>query len=179
MKQYFVIFGLIFFLIQACKKDKSDANIPNPNGPKDSVTNFMVTIFDTQDSMVKIANYSDVDGPGPKRPLISGFSFKKNNTYLLSFRVEDATGVPVNLTNKIKSDGKNFKVCVSTPFGIQARATDSDGQYLIGLEYEIITSNQTGDGEMDFTIKYQNKVKNGSCEPGVVYFTCSMPFSVI
>jgi hypothetical protein len=182
MKRSFIYLSLIAFLVlNACKKEESSSNdtkVSLPAGPQDTVTSFMITFFNTIDSSSTIAEYADEDGLGPKSPTFGGFSLEKNTLYQVSFRVEDGTGTPIVLNNKIKTNGKDYKICVNNPLGISFVPTDSDGSLPIGLMQNMTTSSTTGDGNMTFTIKYQKGVKNGQCEPGIVYFSCTLPFSV-
>ncbi|MDP2175185.1 MAG: hypothetical protein Q8K70_04670 [Bacteroidota bacterium] len=182
MKKGFIYLSLIVLLVfNACKKEGSnnDNNVVSlPSGPQDTITSFMITFFNTLDSSNSVAEYADEDGPGPKSPTFGGFSLEKNTPYEVSFRIEDGTGVPIVLNNKIRTNGKDYKICINNPLGITVVPTDSDGSLPIGLIQNITTSSTTGDATMTFTIKYQKGVKNGQCEPGVVYFSCTLPFSV-
>jgi hypothetical protein len=176
---YLSIITLIIF--NACKKDDSSAiknDVKLSVGVQDTVTSLMVTFFNTLDSSSVIAEYADEDGPGPKSPVFNGFSLEKNTPYQVFFRIEDATGAPIVLNSKIKTSGKDFRICINNPLGITITPTDSDGTMPIGLTQNLTTTSTTGDAAMTFTIKYQKGVKNGQCEPGTVYFSCTLPFSI-
>jgi hypothetical protein len=180
MKPIFLSITCLLLVFSACKKEPTDSsNVVLPAGPQDSITSFMIYLDDMVDSTTTIANYTDIDGPGPKRPTFGGFSLKKNRNYEVSFRIEDETGVPIVLNSKIKTNAKDYRICINEPLGITVSAKDSDGQHALGLVNSLTTSSQTGNDYMTFTIKYQKGVKNGQCDPGVVYFTCTLPFSVL
>ncbi|MCC6818282.1 MAG: hypothetical protein IT245_05285 [Bacteroidia bacterium] len=169
--------------MSACSKDDSgsnnDGNVALPAGPQDTVTSFMVFFTNTVDSSVEVGSYDDVDGPGPITPNLGGVVLKKNSTYVLSFFIEDGTGPSkVYLHTKIKNNGKDFKFCFSNPLGINVVSTDSDGSLPIGLVSTLNTSNSTGMDQLNFTIKYQKGVKNGSCSPGIVYHSCNIPIII-
>jgi hypothetical protein len=174
---FFVAISTI--LLNACSKSDASESSAFGNGPQDTVTNFMITLYNTADSINEVVSYNDPDGPGPKAPTYGGFTLKKNTLYNVSFRIEDATGSsPVLLHPKIKSNGKDYKICIGNALGINAVPTDSDGNLPIGLEQDLTTSSTTGSDNLNFTIKYQKGTKNGQCAPGVVYFTCNIPVIV-
>lgn len=149
--------------------------------PPDTVCNFMVYFTDPETTTVEVAEYEDLDGAGPMLPTIGGVSLSANTKYIVTFRIEDATnqrGNKVYIHDKIKADGKDFKICISNPLGIQVLPTDTDGTLPIGLENEFTTSSVKGGCNLQFSIRYQKGVKNGDCSPGINYFTCSIPATV-
>lgn len=186
MKKFKIVLQLILsttLLLTACSKD--DTETPGsggtttlPAGPQDSVTTFMVYFTNTVDSTTEIGSYDDPDGPGPKSANVGGVVLKKNASYIVTFFIEDATGSPVFLHNKIKTNGKDYKICISNPLGINVNATDSDGSMPIGLVNLLQTSSSTGSANLNFTVKYQKGSKNGTCSPGIVYHSCNIPIFV-
>lgn len=186
MKKLKIVLQLILsttLLLTACSKD--DTETPGsggtttlPAGPQDSVTTFMVYFTNTVDSTTEIGSYDDPDGPGPKSSNVGGVVLKKNASYIVTFYIEDATGSTVFLHNKIKTNGKDYKICISNPLGINVNATDSDGSMPIGLVNMLQTSSTTGSANLNFTVKYQKGSKNGTCSPGIVYHSCNIPIFV-
>ncbi|MBL7837446.1 MAG: hypothetical protein JNM67_08020 [Bacteroidetes bacterium] len=171
-----------FFFLTACSKDDTNPegsgsnNNQLPAGPQDTVTSFMVFFTNTTDSMTEVGSYDDPDGPGPKPANIGGVVLKKNESYIVTINLEDATNNPkVFLHTKIKNNGKDYKVCLSNPLGSTVVPTDSDGNMPIGLINLMTTGSSTGNEQMNFTIKYQKGTKSGSCSPGVVYYSCNIP----
>ncbi len=181
MKKILFLGFLILGLISACDKT-DDENINSivelPKGPQDTVTSLMLTFEDVLDSSAKIVNYFDEDGLGPIKPRIGRITLNANREYLLTLRIEDGTGVPVVLNNKIKTNGKDFKICLSNPLGLIVEPKDSDGTFPIGLENGFKTSSQLGSDVLTLSIKYQKGVKTGSCEPGIVYFNTAFPITI-
>lgn len=163
----------------SCKKDKNEA-LALPAGPQDTVTSFMVSFYHTVDSTTDVGACDDPDGPGPMQANIGGVSLKKNSTYIVTFMIEDATNPSqsIYLDKKIKNNGKDFKLCMGNPLGISIVAKDSDGSLPIGLVNELVTSSSTGNDKISFTIKYQKGVKDGSCDPGIMYYNCSLPVTI-
>ncbi len=187
MKKLKIVLQLILsttLLLTACSKDDTETPGSNgsttttPTGPQDTVTTFMVYFTNTVDSTVEIGSYDDPDGPGPISPNVGGVVLKKNASYIVTFYIEDATGSTVYLHNKIKTNGKDYKICISNPLGINVNATDSDGSMPIGLINMLQTSGSTGSANLNFTVKYQKGTKNGTCSPGTVYHTCNIPIYV-
>ena len=187
MKKLKIVLQLILsttLLLTACSKDDTETPGSNgsttttPTGPQDTVTTFMVYFTNTVDSTVEIGSYDDPDGPGPISPNVGGVVLKKNASYIVTFYIEDATGNTVYLHNKIKTNGKDYKICISNPLGINVNATDSDGSMPIGLINMLQTSGSTGSANLNFTVKYQKGTKNGTCSPGTVYHTCNIPIFV-
>lgn len=186
MKKFKIVLQLILsttLLLTACSKD--DTETPGgggtttiPAGPQDTVTTFMVYFTNTVDSTTEIGSYDDPDGPGPISANVGGVVLKKNASYILTFYIEDATGKTVFLHNKIRTNGKDYKICISNPLGINVNATDSDGSMPIGLVNLLQTSSTTGNANLNFTVKYQKGSKNGTCSPGIVYHTCNIPIYV-
>lgn len=179
----FVILGLTFTIISCSKEEEAATNSPTvtiPAGPQDTVTSFMVYFTNSSDSVTEVGSYDDPDGPGPKQASIGGVSLKANATYKVTFFIEDATNPSkiVYLHNKIKSNGKEYKLCISNPLGVSVNALDSDGSLPIGLVNDLITTGNTGSDNMNFTIKYQKDVKNGQCSPGIVYYSCNLPIGI-
>lgn len=177
---YLALFTTLF--TTACSKEETD-NTNNTTstltGPQDTVTSFMVYFTNTVDSVTEVGSYDDPDGPGPRSANIGGVVLKKNASYIVTFMIEDATGKSkVFLHNKIKTYGKDYKICISNPLGISTNAIDSDGTMPIGLVNDLLTTSSTGSGTFNFTIKYQKGCKNGSCSPGSVYYTCNLPVYV-
>ena len=149
--------------------------------PADTVSSFIVYFTDPETTTVQEGQYEDLDGAGPLLPNIGGVALNANTKYIVTFRIEDATngkGSTVFIDDKIKADGKDFKICISNPLGIIISPTDSDGSLPIGLENELITGSTKGSCNMSFTIRYQKDVKNGDCAPGINYFTCSLPVTI-
>jgi hypothetical protein len=184
MKKYTlsVLIFLSLVIFNACKKEDSSPNTSNNTAilsPSDTITSFLISFENTQDSSVEFGNYDDVDGPGPKSANIGGVSLKQNTPYKVTFRIEDGTNAsnPIILNSKIKNNGKDYKLCITNNLGINSTATDSDGSMPIGLTYDLNTKN-TGNGNITFTIKYQKGIKNGDCTPGTTYYTCTIPISV-
>ncbi|MEZ4804923.1 MAG: hypothetical protein R2852_05425 [Bacteroidia bacterium] len=168
------------FAFNACKKSDDSPNSASTE-VKDTVTSFFVYFANTSDSMVEVGNYDDPDGPGPMQATISGVSLKANSTYEVTFSIKDETNQNKieYIDSKIKSQGKDFKICIGNPLGITVQATDSDGSMPIGLENILNTSSSKGDVKLNFTIKNQKGVKDGTCSPGEVYFSFDMPISVL
>jgi hypothetical protein len=165
----------------SCKKENtSNEGVSLPPGPQDTITSFMVNFYNTSDSTVEVGSYDDPDGAGPIAPNIGGASLKKNASYIITFLMEDATDAAhsVFIQNKIKTNGKDYKICIGSPLGISVNATDSDGSRPIGLTNNMSTSSTTGSGKMNFSIKYQKGVKDGQCAPGLLLFNCDIPVTV-
>ncbi len=184
MKKKLSAFAILLsiLLMNACKREDSiPSNSSNINtvAPSDTITSFLVSFENEQDSSVEFGNYDDDDGPGPKAANIGGVSLKQNAPYKITFRIEDGTNAanPIILNTKIKNNGKDYKLCITNNLAITTTATDSDGTLPIGLTYDLNTKN-TGNGTITFTIKYQKGVKNGDCAPGTNYYTCTLPISV-
>lgn len=179
IKAIFSAFLFSLFLYSCSKTDETPSNSTAlPAGPQDTVTSFMVYFYDVVDSVYEVGNYDDPDGPGPKSASIGGVTLKKDRTYQITYRIEDATGTPVMLHNKIKTNGKDYKICIGNQLGCNSQATDSDGSLPIGLTSRLTTSSTTGYANLSFTIKYQKGVKNGDCSPGTTYYTCAIPIFV-
>lgn len=184
-KTHLILFAIIGLSVSftACSKQESSPNNltqPTPTAPSDTITSFMVFFTNTTDSSAEVGSYDDPDGPGPKPANIGGVNLKANSDYIITLRIEDASNPskPVYIHNKIKTSPKDYKICLSNPLGIIANPTDTDGSYPIGLVHNLRTSSSTGYETMSFTIKYQKNVKNGQCDPGVVYYTCDIPVGV-
>lgn len=180
-----VIAGMTM-LITSCSKEEipfenTESKIYEPaSSLKDTVTSFMVFFGNPKDSSAQVGVYDDPDGPGPKPASIGGVVLSPNTAYEVTFFIEDASN-PASvayLHNKIKANGTQFKICTNNPLGSNIQATDSDGKFPIGLENKMFTNENTGDSYMNFTIKYQKDVKNGSCTPGEVYFSVEIPVSI-
>jgi len=157
------------------------APVISGTAPKDTVTNFFVYFTNPIDSRVEVGAYEDMDGSGPQQGTIGGVSLAANTTYLVTFRIEDATNHQLNrvyIHDKIKANAKDFRICIDNPLGILSHPTDSDGTYAVGLENELTTGVTTGSEMFRFSIKYQKDVKNGKCDPGTTYFTCRIPVTV-
>lgn len=179
MKRLTIIGCALILGLLSCSKKDADEPLSLPPGPQDTVTNFSAYFYNVVDSTTEVASFDDPDGPGPIEASIGGITLQKNSNYMITFRIEDATGnSSVMLDQKIRNNGKDFKICLSNPLGTTIHATDSDGSHPIGLEDDMSTSNMTGNDKITFTIKYQKGVKNGQCEPGVVYYTCSVPVTI-
>ncbi len=159
---------------------KKDQGTPVAEGPKDTITSFMVNFYDPIDSTTEVGAYDDPDGPGPIQPSIGGVALKKNTAYVVTFMIEDATNPKsiVYIHNKIKSNGKDYRLCTTNSLGISVTAKDSDGSMPIGLVNDLNTSSSTGTNSMVFTIRYQKGVKDGQCSAGSLYYQCSLPVSV-
>ncbi len=186
MKNASLLLALLSILfISSCKKEDKESNNSsnnsnqNPTTPSDTVTSFMVYFEDTKDSITDIVSYDDPDGAGPKPANISGVALKTNRLYKLTFRIEDGTNKSniVILNSKLKTNGKDYKLCFTNTMGLAATPTDTDGSLPIGLTYDLTTQN-AGNGNFTFTIKYQKGTKNGDCAPGIVYHTCTIPVYV-
>ena len=179
-RSLFLSFTCLTVIFFACKKDNNSNTTVNGTLPTDTVTSFMVNFINTVDSTVEVASYDDPDGNGPINPTIGGVTLKKNSSYRVTFMILDESNPNqmVLLHSKIKSAGKDYKICISSPLGCSISATDSDGSYPIGLDNLMSTSSTTGSDYMNFTIKYQAGVKNGQCDPGQVLFTCNLPVSI-
>lgn len=179
MKKLAIISCALILALGSCSKKDSEEPLSLPPGPQDTVTNFSAYFYNVIDSTTEVASCDDPDGPGPLEASIGGIALQKNSNYIITFRIEDATGnTSVMLDKKIKANGKDFKICLNNPLGSNVHATDSDGSNPIGLENAMSTSNITGNDKITFTIKYQKGVKNGQCEPGIVYYTCSVPVTI-
>jgi hypothetical protein len=165
----------VFFI--ACKKEEANST---PAPKQEMITSFTVNFYDPVDTMVNIGNYTDPDGPGPKLPELSGISLKKNRTYEVSIMIEDAQdpNKVINIDSRIKSNGKDYKICMDNSLNINFTPTDSDGSLPIGLLSNLSTSATTGNDMLTFTIKYQKGVKDGQCSPGTVYYNCVIPVTV-
>lgn len=177
---FLLCFALTLISINACKKESSNTQTTTGNMPTDTVTSFMVNFINTVDSTVDVASYDDPDGSGPINPTIGGVTLKKNSSYRVTFLILDESNPNqmVLLHNKIRTAGKDYKLCMSNPLGVSVTATDSDGSFPIGLDNLMTTGSTTGSDYMNFTIKYQAGVKNGQCDPGQVFFTCNLPVSI-
>jgi hypothetical protein len=146
--------------------------------PQDTITNFFVYFQDTFNSSVEVGVYEDVDGSGPAEAALSAVTLKPNTYYKVSIRMQnalDATKERVRIYEKIRDNGKDFRICATAPLGMNIIPTDSDGLMAIGLENEVNTTSMKGEGMMNFTVRYQKGVKNGQCEAGTVYYKCSIP----
>lgn len=183
MKNSIILFTLLTFLsIASCKKEDNENNnssnntTTNPATPSDTVTSFMIYFEDTKDSITDVVSYDDPDGAGPKQANFGGAILKPNRLYKLTFRIEDGTNKSnvVILNNKLKTNGKDYKLCFTNTIGLNATPTDTDGSLPIGLTYDLTTQNASS-GNFTFTIKYQKGNKNGDCAPGIVYHTCTIP----
>jgi hypothetical protein len=181
-----IILGFTFIAAVAtcfvsCKKeDTNEQKVTLPPGPQDTITSFMVNFYNTMDSTIEVGSYDDPDGAGPIAPSIGGVGLKKNTSYIITFLIEDATDAAhsVFIQNKIKANGKDYKICIGSPMGISVNATDSDGSKPIGLTNDMSTGSATGSGKMNFSIKYQKGVKDGQCSPGLLLFNCDIPVTV-
>ncbi len=182
MKKISLAFVLATVLVAgfvSCKKDKSNEPDVLSDGPKDTITDFYVNFYNVIDSTTEVGAYADPDGPGPLESTIGGVSLKANSLYLVTMTIEDATSSStVYIHNKIKNNGKDYKICVDNPLGISVSPTDSDGSMPIGLVNDLTTSSTTGNDKINFSIKYQKGVKDGQCSPGVLYYNCSIPVTV-
>ena len=181
----FALILLSILFISSCKKeDNKNSNSSNnttliPGPVSDTVSSFIVYFEDTKDSITEIVSYDDPDGSGPKPANINGAALKANRLYKLTFRIEDGTNKSniVILNSKIKTNGKDYKLCFTNTMGLVSNPTDTDGNLPIGLNYDI-TTKTAGNGNLTFTIKYQRGTKNGDCTPGTVYHTCTIPLYV-
>ncbi len=161
-------------------KDTS-TKIPVATTAQDTISNFFVYFTNPVTSNVEVAAYEDLDGAGPKPAIIGGVTLKANTYYVVTFRIEDATnhtGNRVYIHDKIKNNGTDYKICISTPMGISVNPTDSDGSMAIGLVNDLYTSPGIGSDKINFSIKYQKGVKDGQCAPGTLYFNCNIPVTV-
>lgn len=176
---FVVLFSFIF--IFGCKKDKNSQNNGSNNtpvAPKDSITNLIVTFYNTDDSSNQVGGIYDPDGPGPTQPNYNGVVLLPNTLYNVSIRLEDETGSFVNISDKIKANPKDYFVCFGNNLGMTTVSTDSDGSHSIGLNFNLTTSSMTGSGNLDLNIKYQKGVKNGQCNPGSLYYSAYVPILI-
>ncbi len=177
-----LVTALSTFFVSCSTKDQAALapSKPKAPAPQDTVTNFYVYFSDPIDSSAEVAAYEDQDGPGPMEASFGGVSLKANTHYIVTFVIEDGTNPAktVYLNNKILSNARDYKLCISSPLGITIKPTDSDGLLPIGLENELNTSSTTGNGSINFSLKYQKGVKNGQCEPGTTIFNANFPISV-
>jgi hypothetical protein len=165
--------------LASCKKESGN-DTTLPTSQKDVVTFFSVSFYNVIDSSVNYCSYVDTDGDGPLFPSISGTALKVNAEYEVSIRLKDESRTPaVDLYSKLRSDGKNYKVCFSNTIGLTLVPTDSDGSLPIGFESTLKTGATPDFSNFNFTIMHQPGVKNGSCSPGTVYFNCSIPVSIV
>jgi hypothetical protein len=147
---------------------------------QDTVTNFLVYFSNPADETTQVGAYEDPDGPGPIEPCIGAVVLKANTQYIVTFLIEDATNKAkrIDIDQKIQKNGKDYKVCINNPLGSSITAIDSDGLMAIGLENNLMTSSETGNSSFNFSIKFQQGVKNGDCYPGKLYYNCSIPVSI-
>jgi hypothetical protein len=174
----------------SCSKEDAGGYSPKakPNGnntvptelQQDTITNFLVYFSNPADESTQVGAYEDPDGPGPIEPCIGAVVLKANTQYIVTFMIEDATNKNkrVDIDNKIQKNGRDYKICISNPLGSSISAIDSDGLMAIGLENKLMTSEQTGNSSFNFSIKFQQGVKNGDCGPGKMYFSCDIPVSI-
>ena len=179
-----VLATAMVILFSSCSKEDSPVTTPDPikafTTPQDTITNFYVFFSDPIDSAAEVGAIEDPDGPGPKESSISGVALKANTHYVVTFAMEDATNPEktINIQNKIKTAGKEYKICVSNPLDITVKAIDSDGLLPIGLVNDLHTTSTTGNSTINFSVKYQKDVKNGDCAPGILIYNCSIPVTV-
>ena len=176
---FLVLFSFIF--IFGCKKDKNSQNNGSNNtpvAPKDSITNLIVTFYNTDDSSNQVGGINDPDGPGPIQPNYNGVVLVPNTLYNVSIRLEDETGSLVNISDKIKANPKDYFICFGNNLNMTTVSTDSDGSHSIGLNFNLTTSSMTGSGNLDLNIKYQKGVKNGQCNPGSLYYSAYVPILI-
>ncbi len=177
----FLIILVSFVFAFGCKKESNSQNNDTkttPVAPKDSITNLMVTFYNTEDSSNQVGGVSDPDGPGPIQASYNGVVLLPNTLYNVSIRLEDETGSFVNISDKIKANPKDYLICFGNNLSMSTVSTDSDGTHSIGLKFNLTTSSMTGSGNLDLNIKYQKGVKNGQCEPGSLYYSAYVPILI-
>jgi len=78
------------------------------------------------------------------------------------------------VTGEILSEEKSHIICYSTTTMAVIIRTDTDGQFPVGIATKWFTG-LTSTGNLKLTLKHQDGIKDGKCEPGTIDIEVSFP----
>ncbi len=165
-----MMFTGLILIFSACKKSKNNP-VENPpvQNEGELITTLVLRFEDTLGiEPIKEFEFRDLDGVGGANPSkYDTIRLMVNSTYKVGvFVYNEAASPSIDLTNEIKSEGKDHLFCFDYNSTIlEILKTDSDGSYPIGLE-SLWTSKQTNIDQVKVSLKHQPGIKNGDCGIG-------------
>src|SRR5690606_24038903 len=96
----------------------------------------------------------------------------RNSIYAVSVKFLDESNPSdiKDITMEIKEEGDEHRVCYQliNASGLSIEIKDSDGVLPIGLEssWELDSTAQSSNGQLQLVLKHQPEFKDGSCGPG-------------
>ena len=168
--------GLLF--LNACKKSDDDPQTPTPaTNEEELITTVALDVDGNGDAFT--VTWSDIDGPGGDNPTIESVVLADSTEYSVSVRFLDESGSTVeDITEEVKSEDDEHIVCFSSDLSaISMEATDSDGNYPVGLTSKWTTIGSAS-GEITISLKHQPNVKDGTCDPGETDVEVTFPLSI-
>jgi len=158
----------ISFTFLAC--DDQPVNHPPQMNEEELITSVELTFTNTtDDSDVRVFKFSDPDGAGGNAPEITDtIQLRATSTYDLVVRFLDESDPSSveNITEEVKEEADEHRVCYFIPGDVTVRITDTDNQGLdLGLQ-AVVTTFDSENTSLLVQLKHQPEVKDGTCEPG-------------
>lgn len=152
---------LAIMIFPSCKKKSNEEEL---------ITTVKLVLKDSATLESKIYRWQDLDGAGGNNPsLPDTLKLGGNRTYyyyLVFINESDASKV-VDITEEIKSEGKDHLICFADggSGNLKFIATDSDGTLPIGIDGKIYVGNN-GNGTIKMVLHHQPGIKTGDCNKG-------------
>ncbi|MDI1234218.1 MAG: hypothetical protein PSX81_08050 [bacterium] len=162
------IIAVIALGITSCKE-----NTPTPSNPPENETELITTVrlvfTDTSNQTVRVASFSDIDGPGGNAPTIfDTIKLQPNKVYKTKIYLLDETKNPVDsISNQVLTEGADHLfVFTKTGVNLLFNMTDADKNNLpIGLS-SLWTAGANSFGSVTVVLRHQPGVKDGTVNPG-------------
>jgi hypothetical protein len=173
----FLAFASFLFLFEACNQFISEIPVKE-TAPK--ITTLKLKFTNTESGQISEFVYRDIENYGVQETFQADTIFLahgKEYTASLEFLDESKPRNPINHTNDIRNDAKNYLVCLdASTIGIVLR-TDNDGQFPLGLETKWLNG-ASAKGKFTLDLKHQPNIKNGTCGLGTSLINLELPIIV-
>ncbi len=152
---------VIFMTLQSCSKPDAPI-IPNEG---ELITTVQVTLIPTEGGETTVMEFKDLDGDGPKAPVIKNGTLKANTTYNGSIKILNELNTPtIDITQEIETEKEAHQLFYSIGNGLNATATYKDkdaNNKPVGLFFELKTGNASN-GKLKITLLHEpNKTAEG------------------